>query len=698
MKQPEEKTNPAKHQGLWIALTLTAAFLISANHRPAFDIFYHLRVGLDVLAQRSLHTIDTFSYTGKGTPSENWEWGFGLVLIAYRNLVGLKWLHLLTGFFGALAALFIYLAAKNEKLSPRICALIAVWFAMVVKFRMLARPHLITIWLCALFLWLFEKNRKSPSMKTPILVAAFMSFWSTMHQGSIYGLLIVLCYVGEAMLPALLPAWFSRRIGLGVANKKQITITVLSLAGGLAAYFAMPLASERFGFVIGILTGKEFHVYDLVEYRPLNPAEFPLLAALFIAAVALALADYKHPRPALLVWTAGFLPMTLKHNRLGVVLAVGLCGLIMHHGANIAAKKNRAFKKLTGWPVGIPVAGVIVYCALVVNTVWFSRALLKPMEYSGTFPEKALAFADSRGLSGPLYNSYKFGNYLIYNFDPRRPVFYDAREWPFRKLYRELRDKSSGQIADQYDFAWALVANNELSHDLRTFQVRKVLLDTKKWRTVYFDRVASVLVRLDGPNGDLGARQGFQAIRPWLTGFEYLKNQFNDPMVKALIQQELALSETICPGPIRTMWEASYYGLDGDMDKAILTLKQAAVQNPDNVVVQNKLGEMLVRAGRADEGEKVFKHVLWLDSKKTTAMTNLGTIYLQQGRLGKAIRYFKKALAIEPDQAQALFNLGLAYEDAGKPKKAKKMYDKIRQLTGQKALKAQAAQRAAALP
>ena len=680
--------------GLWYGLAALATFLICADSRPAWDIFYHLGVGVEVLRNESLHGVDLYSYTGRGSQAEYWEWGFGVLLVLWRNLFGLEWFHILIGGIGAAASVLIALTARLKGFSGRSAALFAVWFALIIRYRMMARPHIVTLLFFVLLLVLFESNRERPRLRTPIVVFVLIYLWSCIHQGSFFGLLVIGCYFGEALLPYLARARLAAKLGLGPQDRRRLTTTAASFLLAMIAYGVAPLASIRIQFVLGALKQKVPHLATLVEYHPTKWLEHPWLLALAATAVVVVIVDRRAPRPALLAWTIGFLPISIKHSRFPVLMAVALFGLVLAHGAAIWKRRQAPPSgKKSCWAGAL--AGIaVVVVGLALNTDSFTKAPMKKMDYS-SFPQKALEFADRIGLAGPMYNSYHFGNYLVYHYDPRRPVFIDGgREWAYRELETQYAATSPQAIAEKYNLSWALVDTRELADDASYFKFNALFRNPAKWRTVYFDETATVFVRLDGPDRQWASELGFQTIRPWRAGFGYIGAQINDSRVRALIRSEVKRASAQCPGPMQKYWEASYLDMEGQSENAIAVLRDAWARSPENDAIAGKLGELLIRDDRLNEAKSVLRRIQKIAPDKPNVLHNLGVVYLRQGKPGRAARYFHKTLEEKPDWTLALFNLGLAYEDRSKPEKAKAIYLRISKIEPNSPLAKRALERA----
>jgi tetratricopeptide (TPR) repeat protein len=82
------------------------------------------------------------------------------------------------------------------------------------------------------------------------------------------------------------------------------------------------------------------------------------------------------------------------------------------------------------------------------------------------------------------------------------------------------------------------------------------------------------------------------------------------------------------------------------------------------------LGDALLKAGRAPEGEAIFRDLARRQSDNPEVPLHLGLALCEQKQLGEAVAAFRKAIALKPDCAEAYICLGLALYGQKKPAEA----------------------------
>ena len=104
----------------------------------------------------------------------------------------------------------------------------------------------------------------------------------------------------------------------------------------------------------------------------------------------------------------------------------------------------------------------------------------------------------------------------------------------------------------------------------------------------------------------------------------------------------------------------------GDVDGAIVHLREAVAIWPDYAQAQNNLGNALLQKGRLDEAIARYQKALAIQPDNIEVQNNLGIAFFQKGLVDEAVAQYQQALAIEPDFAEAHNNLGNALYQKGR--------------------------------
>ncbi|MEP0904088.1 tetratricopeptide repeat protein [Leptolyngbya subtilissima ST-M1] len=108
----------------------------------------------------------------------------------------------------------------------------------------------------------------------------------------------------------------------------------------------------------------------------------------------------------------------------------------------------------------------------------------------------------------------------------------------------------------------------------------------------------------------------------------------------------------------------------GDMERAIATLKIAAALDPRNPEGQVLLGWTQHLAGFAAPAVDALQTALSYSPEHIPALNALGIVYLVDGQLEAAVETHTRAAELEPGNEIAHYNLSLAYQRLGQGEQA----------------------------
>ncbi len=482
-------------------ILLAGVLLLSWFSRPVADsdFWWHLKTGQYLWEAHRLPVPDPFAYTtataGSAYPGETLtrhfnlthEWlaqvlmflvwrvaGFAgvamaraLMLAAFCGLAGLVVFRRYGGFYRALAAAIAAGAAARE-------------FAV-------DRPYLVTFLMVGVFVTLLESRRRLWLL--PIL----MLIWANCHGGYFLGLVVVGAYVAEALF---------RRKGDNRALYASAAATALVSGINPNGYRIFEtLMSYRSSFLTG----------HLLEWQS------PVL----------------WPPNALSVLLAGGVAVLLWQRR-RVRIADWLLFLVFGAAA-LSAQRNTI---LAGWfaPIAIfsyvPARKVLPRYSMQAAAALMAAAAavggyFQPHVENWRWPAGAADFLLAHHVSGPLFNTYEFGGYLIWRLWPQQKVFIDGRalsEAVFQDYARILYNHTANdgkpdaqQLLARYGVQTLVMNGFEYSLGL-TYNLAPALSDPQQtdWKLVYGDSAAMVFVRQLPPG---------VAAQPSSRVFDYLEQE-----------------------------------------------------------------------------------------------------------------------------------------------------------------------------
>ena len=125
------------------------------------DTGWHIRTGQYILEHRSVPTQDLFSFTRPGSPWFAWEWLTDAMYAVLFQIAGLKAMVLMAGLTIALYATLVLRYTLWRGANALVAAVTTMLAVGASSIHFLARPHLFTMLLLPVCLWMVEADRRA---------------------------------------------------------------------------------------------------------------------------------------------------------------------------------------------------------------------------------------------------------------------------------------------------------------------------------------------------------------------------------------------------------------------------------------------------------------------------------------------------------------------------------------------------------
>jgi hypothetical protein len=447
------------------------------------DVWWHIKVGQDLLRTHHWPTTDPYSFTAAGTPWIAYEW-LGDVAIGFVGKFGLQALEaflILLG--GAIAtALYYYasLCAKNSKAGFASAAIVSIF--AVENFNL--RPQMFGSLFLVITLIVVEHFRQGRPKALWILPPLFL-IWINAHGSWIIGVGIILVTLAAGL--------FNFSVGSIEAirwTEKQRIHLELALLGSLAVIPLTPYGTQLATYPLLTASSIPLNVENVVEWRPM-PFN-ALLGKLFLAVVvgAFVLQALYHFKFRLQQWVLGIggAVMACLHVRFVLLFAPFFSPILAIMLVPWLDRYHREKDKF--------VLNAVLMAGTVFAMVWYfpTRSELEHVVETG-FPVRAVNFLHSHQLQGPLFNNYAYGGYLIGNL-PEHKVFIDGRGdlYEFEGVMSDYL-----QVVNVRPAAFSVLK----FYGIRTFLLQQneplamVLAEHPDWKRIYKDDTSVIFVRGD---------------------------------------------------------------------------------------------------------------------------------------------------------------------------------------------------------
>jgi hypothetical protein len=273
------------------------------------------------------------------------------------------------------------------------------------------RPWLFTILLFVLELDLLLQVRASGKLRKLLWLPVIFALWANLHIQFIDGLLVLGIALTESIL-ALRLKWVKTSIRAGWMGG----IFVVCVLATLANPYGWRIYQVAFD-----LAGQFGALKQVAEFRPLtfhSPDEVcVLLLAVAAAGVLLRFRRFTFFECVLLIFAIGLSFHSQRDMWVVVIVASALLSAGLKSG-----EENRFRLAASAAPLvaaGTGLAVLLGFYALRVDNARLSERLAEDL------PVRAVEVVKEKGWSGPLYNDFNWGGYLIWAL--RMPVSMDGR-------------------------------------------------------------------------------------------------------------------------------------------------------------------------------------------------------------------------------------------------------------------------------
>ena len=444
------------------------------------DVWWHIKVGQDILRSHRWPTTDPYSFTAAHTPWIAYEWLGEVVLASVAKVGGIAALCALLMVVTSAAMLGLYYLATLRAGNCKAGFIPLFLMGPLVFLSFTLRPQMFGYLFLVMLLIALEWFRKGVSWPLWTLPALFV-VWVNTHGSFIVGIGVIAAY-----LCCGLRSFRLGNVEASAWSAKQRMQLELALLGSLAVLPMTPYGTRVAVYPFDMMFNQPINVANIIEWRPMPfDVEFgKLFLGMVVLAVVLQILFRFTWRLEELLLAMGGTVMACIHARMLLVFVPFFVAIFASMMARFVPRYERAKDRY------LVNAVLMAGAAAAMIHYYPSREFLQG-KINADFPVGAVAYLDAHNVPGPMYNTYYFGGYLL---GTGRKVFIDGRGDLYERtgvmsdVFTAAQIKSAPlRILDHYQIASCLLIKDE--------PLAVALAASPKWRRIYVDGTAAIFER-----------------------------------------------------------------------------------------------------------------------------------------------------------------------------------------------------------
>ncbi|MBI5233705.1 MAG: tetratricopeptide repeat protein [Deltaproteobacteria bacterium] len=604
------KTNLLIIPSLFVMVFLSAIIKIGD-----YDIWYHIKSGEYILSTGRIIHAEPFAYTVTDRLWSVQAWLADIIFYIAYSIGSAEGLIVFNAFVITLVFFIVFktmgLGKKDNALFFAVLLLGIALFAS--RFRFSARPHVFEFLILVSMVYLFEQARRTGKNRL-YLIPLLQVLWVNVHASHVIGLLLPLIYLVNNM-----------------QNSSRKNLVIVFILNIVAASFN-PIFLKAF-YTPFVITGQKLYMANIDEWQALSLSHlwgyslrytwgFLTLALLGIIGF---IYNRRNSDMAHVLLFGFFLLMAIRGIRLMAEFALVAAPIVFANLYNVFTRVSIGREKVFN---GLALALVLL---VALPVILLGRTFSFGVGVKDIFPEKAVEFIETHDIKGGMFNSFGFGDWLVWR------VFPDRKGYPTRKvfihgrnevipesLYRQYLDSHTRpevwkEVAERYGVEYTLL--EYYLTDLSGKEAMMHLIRNPEWTPVYWDRLAIIYVRTKGENQRLAEEMGFKYIWPTYLDFSYLDTYIKSNKTGPVIGELTRLIEISPDNEEAYLARAYLYFKMGKawFDLSMSDVKKAIDIEPARAGTHTALGMLYLKKGDREAAKKEFKQALRLDPEEEGA-------------------------------------------------------------------------------
>jgi len=375
------------------------------------DIWWHLRTGEWILAHHAVPRVDPYSAQLAGTRWLPYSWLYELLVVKLFLRLGLVGLVVYSSTMILAITTALYHMLRRLQSDFSLTVVLTFVGLLGIGHLYTPRPWMFTILLFILEMDVLMQVRRTGRVRELLWLPVIFALWPNVHIEFIYGLLVL----GLAFAESVVARWrcaAEARVGpawMGAA-----------LAASSLATLANPFGWRIYGVIYDLTTqSAPFSLVSELQAIPFRGiVDFSILVFALTSAAALAWQRRFQLFETGVLVLAAILSFRAERDEWSMAVV----------GAMILASNLRLNRKPAQHLPWFATALAVLVAALVVPIGLRAMHIDNPRlqtKLTINLPAQAVETIRARGYTGPLYNDFSWGGYLIWTL--RMPVSIDGR-------------------------------------------------------------------------------------------------------------------------------------------------------------------------------------------------------------------------------------------------------------------------------
>jgi hypothetical protein len=480
---------------LFLVILAIGFFAMSARNVLDPDIWWHLRSGQLILQDHAIFHADPYSFTRLGQPWINHEWLTDVFMYRLYAVGGYAALIVTFATITSAALIFVFLRCKA---TPAIAAVATILGAFASAPSWGVRPQMISFLLASVFFYLLDRlnidRTNTGNSKFYWCFPVLTMLWVNLHAGYAIGIALLFVWIVGDLLDASVG---SEPWNIIAPRVRNLSLTLLCC---LAAIPLNPYGVKMYSYPFATLYSNAMQNLIQEWASPdFHQAKYCATLLIILATFAmLVLSPKKLSGQQLLLVCGGTLAalLSVRHIPLFALIAAPILSQLtqtwLDRKVNLRTSQDAkpscaATQRTFAHGLIIAVLGFFA-AAQIVHLVRIQTARGRQ-----EFPYGASQFLSQHSLGQPIFNSYNWGGYLIWNNYPNYRVFIDGRADVYGDRFLQ-------------DFGDSYYLTNAWRKPLRDWNIQTVIVPPSAplaaalgldaaWNRVYADSNAVVYTR-----------------------------------------------------------------------------------------------------------------------------------------------------------------------------------------------------------